>query len=232
MQKEFLDIAAYELRTPIQPILGLTGILRSNKRMDRAEQEELLDVIVRNAKRLQLLADDILDVTKIEGRSLQLKKELINVNDIISNTVEKIKNQIGHDEDVELVYNSLDHNIVFVEADKARITQVISNLLNNAIKFTKKGMVFIGIEEENKQESLQKFVVVTVKDTCTGIDSEILPRLFEKFASISCKGTGLGLFISKSIVEAHDGRIWAENNADGKVDTFTFSLPLHIEVAV
>jgi signal transduction histidine kinase len=226
MQKEFLDIAAHELRTPIQPILGLTDILRSNKRMNRAAQEELLNVIVRNAKRLQLLADDILDVTKIEGRSLQLKKELINVNDIISNTVEKIKNQIGHDEDVELVYNSLDHNIVFVEADKARITQVISNLLNNAIKFTKKGMVFIGIEEENKQESLQKFVVVTVKDTGTGIDSEILPRLFEKFASISCKGTGLGLFISKSIVEAHDGRIWAENNADGKGATFTFSLPI------
>ncbi len=209
----------------LQPILGLTDILRSNKRMDRAAQEELLDVIVRNAKRLQLLADDILDVTKIEGQSLQLKKELINVNDIISNTVEKIKNQIGHDEDVELVYNSLDHNIVFVEADKARITQVISNLLNNAIKFTKKGIVFIGIEE-NKQESLQKFVVITVKDTGTGIDSEILPRLFEKFASKSCKGTGLGLFISKSIVEAHDGRIWAENNADGKGATFTFSLPL------
>ncbi len=112
----------------------------------------------------RLLADDILDVTKIESQSLNIHKELLNLNDIISNVVEKIKNQIGHDENVELVYNSLDHNIVFVEADKARITQVISNLLNNAIKFTKKGMVFIGIEE-NKQESLQKFVVVTVKDT-------------------------------------------------------------------
>jgi signal transduction histidine kinase len=99
---------------------------------------------------------------------------------------------MGHDENVELVFNSLDHNVVFVEADKARISQVISNLLNNAIKFTKKGMVFIGIQEENKQESLQKFVV-TVRDTGTGIDSEILPRLFEKFASKSCKGTGLGL---------------------------------------
>ena len=158
----------------------------------------------------------------------QLKKELINVNDIISNTVEKIKNQIGHDENVELVYNSIDHNIVFVEADKARITQVISNLLNNAIKFTKKGMVFIGMEEENKQDnSLQKFVVVTVKDTGTGIDSEMFPRLFEKFASKSCKGTGLGLYISKSIVEAHGGKIWAENNSDGEGTTFTFTLPLN-----
>jgi two-component system, OmpR family, sensor histidine kinase VicK len=232
MQKEFLDIAAHELRTPIQPILGLTEILLSDKRMDRAAQEEKLNVIARNAKRLKLLTDDILDVTKIEGQALQLKKELINVNHIISSTVEKIKNQMGHDENVELVFSSLDHNVVFVEADKARITQVISNLLNNAIKFTKRGTVFIGIEEIKQDNSLQKFVAVTVKDTGTGIDSEILPRLFEKFASKSCKGTGLGLFICKSIVEAHGGRIWAENNADGKGATFTFSLPIQLEASV
>jgi two-component system sensor histidine kinase VicK len=131
-----------------------------------------------------------------------------------------------------LVFNSLDHNVVFVEADKARITQVISNLLNNAIKFTKRGMVFIGIEENKQDNNLQEFVVVTVKDSGTGIDSEILPRLFEKFASRSCKGTGLGLFICKSIVEAHGGRIWAENNADGKGAAFTFSLPLELESSV
>lgn len=225
MQKEFLDMAAHELRTPVQPILGLAEFLLSNKTMDRSAQEESLGVIGRNAMRLQLLVDDILDVIKIEGQALQLKKEPVNVNDIISNTVEKIKNQIGVDENVELVCDSLDHNIVFAEADEARITQVISNLLNNAIKFTKKGMVSIGLEQ-GKDNSLQKFVVVTVKDTGTGIDSEMLPRLFEKFASKSCKGTGLGLFISKSIVEAHGGRIWAENNAEGKGATFTFSLPL------
>ena len=175
---------------------------------------------------MKLLTDDILDVIKIEGQALQLKKELINVNHIISSIVEKIKNQMGYDENVGIVFNSLDYNIVFVEADKARITQVISNLLNNAIKFTKSGTVFIGIEEIKQDNNLQKFVAVTVKDTGTGIDSEMLPRLFEKFASKSCKGTGLGLFICKSIVEAHDGRIWAENNADGKGATFTFSLPV------
>ena len=226
MQKEFLDIAAHELRTPIQPILGLTEILLSNKRIDRAAQEEKLNVIARNAKRLKLLTDDILDVTKIEGQALQLKKELINVNHIISNTVEKIKNQMGHDENVELVVNSPDHNVIFVEADKARITQVISNLLNNAIKFTKRGTVFISIEEIKQDNNLQKFLVVTVRDTGTGIDSEMLPRLFEKFASKSCKGTGLGLFICKSIVEAHGGRIWGENNSNGKGATFSFSLPI------
>ena len=111
------SLAAHELRTPIQPIFGLTEILISDKRMDRAAQEEKLNVIARNAKRLKLLTDDILDVTKIEGQALQLKKELINVNHLISSTVEKIKNQMGHDENVELVFT-----IVFVEADKAGIT--------------------------------------------------------------------------------------------------------------
>jgi two-component system, OmpR family, sensor histidine kinase VicK len=232
MQKEFLDIAAHELRTPIQPILGLTEFLLLNKRMDRAAQEEFLSVIVRNAKRLKLLTDDILDVTKIEGQAFQLKRELININHIISSTLEKIKNQMDDDENVELVFNSEDRNVVFVEADKARITQVISNLVSNAIKFTKKGMVFIGIEENKQDNNLRKFVVVTVKDSGTGIDSEMFPRLFEKFASKSCKGAGLGLFICKSIVDAHGGRIWAENNADGKGATFSFSLPLYLEASV
>src|SRR5215469_10146455 len=232
MQKEFLDIAAHELRTPIQPILGLTQFLISNKRMDRTAQEEKLNVIARNAKRLKLLTDDILDVTKIEGQTLQLKKELVNLSHLISNTVEKIKNQMGHDENVELVFNSVNHNVVFVEADKQRIAQVISNLVSNAIKFTKRGMVFISIKENEQDNNLQKFVVVTVKDTGTGIDSEMFPRLFEKFASKSCKGTGLGLFICKSIVEAHGGRIWGENNAHGKGATFAFSLPLQLEASV
>jgi signal transduction histidine kinase len=226
MQKEFLDIAAHELRTPIQPILGLTQFLISNKRMDRAAQEEKLNVIARNARRLKLLTDDILDVTKIEGQAFQLKKELINLSHLISNTVGKIKNQMGHDGSVELVFNSVYHNVVFVEADKQRIAQVISNLVTNAIKFTKRGMISIGIEENKQDNNLQKFIAVTVKDTGIGIDSEMFPRLFEKFASKSFKGTGLGLFICRSIVEAHGGRIWAENNAEAKGATFTFSLPI------
>ena len=165
MQKEFLDIAAHELRTPIEPILGLTGVLRSDKTMDRAAVEELLDVIARNAKRLQRLADDISDVTKIESQSLELKNELINVNDVISNTVQEINNQIDHDMKVELVFIPTDHDIIFVEADKARLTQVIFNLLTNAVKFTKKrgGTVSITLEEEKKDNGPQKLAVVTVK---------------------------------------------------------------------
>jgi two-component system sensor histidine kinase VicK len=112
---------------------------------------------------------------------------------------------------------------VFVEADNVRINEVISNLIKNAIQFTKEGIITIAAEEEKMNYNE---IQVSVKDTGKGIDPEIMPRLFTKFATKSVTGTGLGLFISKAIVEAHGGRIWGENNADGKGATFAFSLPL------
>jgi two-component system, OmpR family, sensor histidine kinase VicK len=231
MQKEFIDVAAHELRTPIQPILGLTGILRSNISRDRtsaAKQDELLDIIMRNARRLQRLADDILDVTKIESESLNLKKELFNLNDVITNGIDDIITNIAksHQTDLtKLVYQPCD---IFLEADKSRITQVISNILDNAVKFSKAnvnkedevGMININAERVDGQ------AIVSIKDTGTGVDPEIMPRLFTKFASKSFQGTGLGLYICKSIVEAHGGKIWAENNTDGKGATFVLSLPI------
>lgn len=233
MQKEFINIAAHELRTPIQPILGLTQIIRS--KIKDTEQRELLDNVIRNAKRLQRLAEDILDITRIESQSLKLNKEEFNLKDLTSNVVQEYRNQIEKDNDddknknnITLLYESKKDINFFVEADRYRLTQVISNLLNNAIKFTKEGegrTVSITLEKK-KEENNQQEVLVSVKDSGTGIHSDILPRLFSKFATKSEKGTGLGLFISKSIVEAHGGRIWAENNPDGRGATFYFSLPL------
>ncbi len=233
MQKEFIDIAAHELRTPIQPILGLTSILRSNNSRDRrsAAQNELLDVIMRNAKRLQRLADDILDVTKIESESLNLNKEFFNLNDVIANTIEDIEANIvkkGQQGDlIKLVYQPRD---IFIEADKARISQVVSNILSNAVKFTE-----TKVDEEEKRngiinikaEDVDGQALVSITDTGKGLDPEIMPRLFEKFASKSFSGTGLGLYICKSIVEAHGGKIWAENNNihGERGATFTFTLP-------
>jgi two-component system, OmpR family, sensor histidine kinase VicK len=227
-QKEFINIAAHELRTPIQPILGLSEVLH-NKIKD-TKQMQLLDAIIRNAKRLQRLTEDILDVSKIESQSLKLNKERFNLNDVITNVIDEIitsrefkneKNGVDDDDDnIKLEYSPKD---IFVEADRVRVTQVISNILSNAIKFTKgKGsMIFITIEKKQNQE-----VIVKIKDTGTGIDPEILPRLFSKFATKSYQGTGLGLFISKGIIESHGGRIWAENNADERGATFSFSLPV------
>jgi len=230
MKDEFINVAAHELRTPIQPILSLTEVLRS--KISNTEQQELSDVIFRNAKRLQRLTNDILDVTKIESQSLNLKKEWFDLNDVISNTVDDIITNTEltkpFEKRVKLLYQPHD---IFIEADKARITQVIFNLLNNAVKFTEakenggvEGERIVSIAAENTDDGQ---AVVTVRDSGIGIDVEMLPKLFEKFASKSFQGTGLGLFISKSIVEAHGGKIWAEKNTKERSGaTFRFSLPI------
>jgi signal transduction histidine kinase len=224
MQREFINIAAHELRTPIQPIIGLSELLQSKEKDE--EKSRLMDIISRNAKRLQRLAQDILDVTRIESQLLRLNREKFDLNGLILGIIEEYKKEIGDDikGNIKLLYNPIEHNnTIDVDADRYRITQVISNLIDNAIKFTKEvgGTVSVDIKKES-----DGWMIISVKDTGSGIDPEITPRLFTKFTSKSVKGTGLGLFISKNIIEAHGGRIWAENNTSGKGATFSFSLPL------
>jgi two-component system, OmpR family, sensor histidine kinase VicK len=245
-QKEFINIAAHELRTPIQPILSLSQVLISQK--GNIEQyEEQLHVINRNAKRLRILVEDILDVSRIESHTLNLKKESVNLSQLICNIMAEFEDLIRKDQNKNakiklsaalaseiIPFNKKEeakghmgnNQHVFIDADKERLAQVIFNLLNNAIKFTQEGGITISVEE--KEESDKKIVIVSIKDTGRGIDAEMLHRLFTKFASNSERGgTGLGLFISKSIIEAHGGKIWAENNSDGKGATFSFSLPIN-----
>ena len=233
-QKEFINVAAHELRTPIQPILGLSQILRSMKR-DDSEHDEFLDAIIRNAKRLKRLTENILDVTRIESHLMQLRKEVFNLNEVISMAVEDYRIRVQNlNSNAKLLYrprgyhNFNGDDFIFVHADKERITQVISNLLDNAIKFTGRddGPIVITIETREKKEN-QEEAIVTIKDNGPGIDPEILPKLFSKFASKSFQGTGLGLYLSKKIIEAHVGKVWAENNRDGKGATFYFSLPIN-----
>jgi two-component system sensor histidine kinase VicK len=224
MKNEFINIAAHELRTPIQPILGLSQIMRSTK-VNINEYDEFLDAIINNAKRLQRLANDILDATQIESHLLKLDKKPFNLSEIISDTVQGYKHQIEKDDDdnnnLKLIYESNKGGTITLEGDKNKISQVISNLLSNAIKFTEEGIILVKAEKNKDEE-----VIVSVKDTGTGIDPEIFPRLFSMFVSKSYEDTGLGLFISKSIVEAHGGRIWAENNSDGKGASFSFTVPI------
>jgi signal transduction histidine kinase len=234
MQIEFIKIASHELRTPMQPILGLTQIIRS--KIKDTEQIELLDTVIRNAKRLKQLTDDIFDVTRIESRSLNLNKEQYDLNEQIEAVINDIKNQISiryNNNAVKLSFETerKEGNGVFIKADKIRIYEVISNLLKNAIKFTNEGTIYITTEEKKKKKKTGKGgeVIVKIKDTGIGMPYNILPNLFSKFATGSDfkRGIGLGLFISKSIIEAHGGKIWAENNKDGKGGaTFAFSLPL------
>ena len=166
---------------------------------------EGLDIIIRNAKRLKRLTENILDISNIESQSLKLNKERFNLNDLIVNVAQDYRNQIKKDDNIALLFESKKDINFVVEADMQRITQVISNLLDNSIKFTKEGTVSVTLEK--KKEDNQQEVLVSVKDSGTGIHSDILPRLFSKFATEADKGTGLGLFISKSIVELHSGKI-------------------------
>jgi two-component system, OmpR family, sensor histidine kinase VicK len=222
MQKKFINLAAHELRTPIQPILGLTEIVSS--KIKDTEQRELLDAVTRNAKRLQRLVDDIIDVTKIEGRSLKLNKEELDLNHVITNIIDDYNTLIvSGNHKVKLYFNPFKETLL-IEADKERISEVISNLLSNAIKFTKEDAIFISIEK--REDDNNNYALVTVKDTGEGIDPEILSNMFSKFNTKSFEGLGLGLYISKHIVKAHGGKIEGKNNDNGIGAEFGFTLPL------
>lgn len=222
LQKEFINMAAHELRTPIQPILGLTDVLL-DKSSD-PHQSQLLEVIMRNARRLQRLSGDILDVSKIESSSLKLSKTPMELNEVIQTVINDFENgsKLERNKNVKIFFQPKDSIIVYV--DKDRIFQVLSNLLNNALKFTKHGTVMININLDDRENN--KAVKVTIQDTGIGITQELMPNLFSKFVTSSYNGTGLGLFISKGIIEAHGGRIWAENNSNGVGASFSFSLPI------
>jgi signal transduction histidine kinase len=242
MQKEFINIAAHELRTPIVPILNLSELLYSNakegqqRQIQEEQQKEMLEIILRNANRLHQLTEDILDVTRIESQILQIRKERFNLNDLILSIVEHYRKQIANS-NVKVIYES-GNGITLVEADRQRMIQVISNLLDNALKFTQEGTVTVTtIERKDDGDGAgggEAEVIVSIKDTGTGIDPELMPRLFTKFATKSYQGTGLGLFISKSIIEAHGGKMWAENNNNNNNSknrkhegaTFYFTLPV------
>lgn len=245
MKDEFINVAAHELRTPIQPIIGLSEILRSRIRNNNhgdshsninAENQEFVDVILRNGQRLGKLVEDVLDVTKIESQSLELRKERFDLNELIISIIDDIMAAEAESmvyglparrkgkNNVKITYQP---RPLQVQADRNRIAQVISNLLNNAMKFTSEGYVTITAEKKRERNSNNHDVaIISVCDSGSGVDPEIMPKLFTKFSSKSFSGTGLGLYICKNIIEAHGGRIWAENNNKAKGATFSFTLPL------
>jgi signal transduction histidine kinase len=224
MQKEFINIAAHELRTPTQAILGYSELLQDDSGEHTAD---MLKALTRNAYRLQRLITDILDIARIESGTLILEIERVNLTDLITTAIGDAKNQVKiSGKSIEISYfhkqiqDAQQKKDLIVDADKDRILQVLSNLLSNALKFTKEGSIAVTTEKVENE------VIVKVEDSGSGIDREIFPNLFERFVSKSEKGTGLGLFISKNITLAHGGRIWAENNPDGIGAMFAFSLPI------
>jgi len=275
LKDEFINIAAHELRAPIQPIVSLSDVVRSRRlrsistrsnleivgtKGDSGDRDDVfLDIIARNAKRLQALSENILDITKIESKTLKLNKEKFNINEKIRNAIADIKSKEegqGGEDKIAIIFDEQEVDPIIVEADKLRIYQVISNLLVNAVKFTKSRICenrchdnhsvqhddgsiviftsrkksYIYENEDNNNGTSNHHndeVIISIKDRGIGIDPNIKDNLFSKFVTKSDSGTGLGLYISKGIVEAHGGKIWAENNADEKGGaTFAFSLPI------
>ena len=260
MQNEFINIAAHEMRTPIQPILGLSDIMLQRilniaKQLQRGEEEvvyeqlqnssgiptrsnsifrsslslsvekiiPMVEIIYRNAKRLEKLTNNLLDVTRIENNKfLDLSKELFAIDSVIRDCIIDASQHIGK-KNLKLSYVPADDNQqVIIKADRTRIAQVLMNLLDNSINSSHEGIISVTTTTDPDANS----ITVSVKDAGSGINPDIIPRLFSKFATASEKGTGLGLYISKKIIEAHSGKIWAENNKDGKGATFAFTIPL------
>jgi len=223
LQREFVNVAAHELRTPVQPLLAAAEIMESqfgNKDKIEVSKAEI-EMIVRNAKRLERLSSDILAISRIESGALKINNENFSLSYIIAEAMKdaRVRSQIEPDM-VSITYHPDD---IFVEADREKIAEVVSNLLTNAIKFTQDGTITITTQKDLNN----KMAIVTITDTGTGIDTSVLPKLFEKFVTKSENGTGIGLYISKKITEAHGGRIWGENRTDGiRGATFGFTLPL------
>ena len=235
LKNEFINVAAHEIKTPIQPIIALAEILLQEGIIHNIEKnKEYLDIISRNSKRLKQITDDVLDVARIESGSFFLTKEKFNLKEMITDILKENEQIIQHKKNLKLIYESSETTQIIIEADRNRLSQVIHNMLNNAIKFTNEGSIIVIVERKKDNiNNKGNEILVSIKDIGTGIDSEILPKLFTKFATKStiAGGTGLGLFISKNIIEMHGGKIWATNNnvnneIESKGSTFTFTLPI------
>ena len=240
-QKDFINIAAHEIRTPTQAILGYGEILISQPQTN----VEHLKLIMQNANRIQKLLSNILDMTKIDNDSLRLTKEKFNLEALVSTVIQDFKNQISHSKKNLNIFYDTKVQVegeeekrrkgrgIFIEADRDRITQVLINLLDNAIKFTDAGTIVVTISKNKSHKDVEapnhrnKEIILSIKDAGRGLDPQDHSNVFLKsFSSSDSSGVGLGLFICKAIVEAHGGNIWVESNIGGKGVTFSFSLPL------
>jgi two-component system sensor histidine kinase VicK len=218
MEKEFINIAAHELRTPSQSIIGYSELLKNLPERNKQYEEAIL----RNAERLFSLVTNMLNIARIESQTMKLNKTVFDLNVKIQNVINDISQQTGLNKDDKVKIEFVPIEKVDIIADKEKIFEVFANLVNNAIKFTKQGTITIILKREYKTNQ----ATITIKDSGPGIDPEIIPHLFSKFKTKSEKGLGLGLYISKNIVEAHGGKIEAYNNPNSKGATFIVTLPL------
>jgi signal transduction histidine kinase len=226
-QRQFLNIAAHELRNPIQPILGLAEVMLSNKNMNVIQQEELLRIIINNAKKLHFLTNNLLDVARIDENLFSLELQEFDIVGLANDVIKEVRNQVTNNKKIKIDLQCTEKSLNVI-GDKIRLNQVFLNLINNAIKYTDEGDILVSIKRGsyngNSNKNNDTVALVQIIDTGLGIQENIKQKLFSKFTKGTKVGTGLGLFICKNIVESHGGKIWAENNID-KGATFSFTIP-------
>jgi two-component system, OmpR family, sensor histidine kinase VicK len=220
MQRDFVNIAAHELRTPVQAIINYAELAKDYQQ----DRDEYYGKLLKSVLRLHKITEDILDAARIESKTLHLNKEVFPLNEVLKSAVDEQK-QSAAKKNLKLRLEQPEP--VYLFGDKTRISQVLANLLINAVKFTEEGSVTVTAKLDKRQGN----IAIRVTDTGIGIDKSLMPHLFARFMAKSQSGTGLGLFISKSIIEEHGGRIWVEKSEVGKGSTFAFELPISNTIA-
>ena len=225
MKSQLLSTVSHELRTPLASIKGFaTTLLRQDVRWDEATQRDFLRIIEEEADRLTELIDNLLDMSQVEAGALRVKKESAQLRQLIREVVDEMRMRT----EAHYFVVDLPSELPRVWADVRRIRQVLTNLIGNAIKYTKGGQISVACEVE------QEWVVISVSDQGEGIPPEYLDKVFERFFQVDgastrrVGGSGLGLSIARGIVEAHNGKIWVESTV-GQGSTFRFTLPLATE---
>lgn len=221
IQSRFMDLVTHELRTPLQSVLGFTEILKEEITND--EQKFMLRLIITNAKKLQRLSENILDITRLENNILYLNKEEFDLNELVKSTIGDYITNSEYTKSISFDYQNFDRKYP-VKADKIRIAQVIHDLVDNSVRFTQNdGKIVLTLSEKTIHS--KEIVVLSVSDNGENLGPEILSRLFTKFSLDSYYGVGISLYLCKKLLEAHDGRIWVLNNRNECGCTFSFGIP-------
>jgi signal transduction histidine kinase len=229
INSDFINQAAHEIRTPIHNILGYSELLLMEFENDKTNchhhdsKNQSIRAIFRNANRLQMLTEGILNIARIQRKTLKLNKKSINLIAEMHGFIDHIiRSEISMtNKKIEILFQPQE-DYVAIEADKVLLQGIVYNLLDSSIKLSRdNGTISVDVKRSDDK------IDISIKLNVDGIDPRMLPSLFTKFESRSYQGLGLSLFIAKSIVEAYGGRIWIDSNPNLGTVLFTFSLPLN-----
>lgn len=224
---EFVSIASHQLRSPLTAIKGYSSLILEGSFGPISDKvKEAVDVVFQSSQKLVLVIEDFLDITRIELGKMKYEMNKVDLQEIVGQVVNELRHSV-ESHDLELQYETAGAKY-WILGDKGKISQVVGNMIDNAMKYTKAGTISVSVSGDKDSVRLK------VKDTGVGISPDTITKLFQKFArakgasKVNITGTGLGLFVAKQIVDAHKGKIWAESEGIGKGSTFIVEFPAQI----